>query len=81
MANVAIPPGEIVVDSRGRTSLQRVRTRDYDRYFAREHEDGTIVLTPLLTFTPAGLEEFLENPHEPGVRRDRPARGTEPAAR
>jgi hypothetical protein len=74
MANVAIPPGEIVVDSRGRTSLARVRTQDFDRYFVREHEDGTLVLTPQITFTPAGLDEFLADPHELGARRGHPVR-------
>ena len=53
MSNVAMPPGEIVVDSRGRTNLQRVRTGNYSRYTAVEHEDGTLVLTPAVTVTPA----------------------------
>lgn len=61
MVNIAIPPGEIVVDSRGRTSLARVRTHDYDRYLAREHEDGTIVLTPAITVTPAELEKIRQD--------------------
>lgn len=61
MVNIAIPPGEIVVDSRGRTSLQRVRTHDYDRYLAAEYEDGTIVLTPAIMVTPAELEKIRED--------------------
>lgn len=64
MVNIAIPPGEIVVDSRGRTSLQRVRTHDYDRYLATEHEDGTIVLTPAITVTPLELAAL----RDPAVR-------------
>jgi len=58
MSNVAMPPGEIVVDSRGRTNLQRVRTGNYSRYTAVEHEDGTLVLTPAVTVTPAELAEL-----------------------
>jgi len=53
MSNVAMPPGEIVVDGRGRTSLQRVRVGDYDRYTVKAFEDGTLVLTPAVTVTPA----------------------------
>jgi hypothetical protein len=77
MANVSMPRGEIVVDRRGRTNLARVRSPEHqhDRYHAEEHDDGTIVLTPLLTFTPAGLEEFLADPHKTGTRRQRPDRG------
>jgi hypothetical protein len=46
---------EITVDSRGRTSLARVRTKVFGRYLATEHEDGTIVLTPAVTVSPAEL--------------------------
>ena len=42
---------EVVVDERGRTSLARVRTHSYDRYFAEEFPDGTIVLTPAVTIS------------------------------
>lgn len=42
---------EVVVDERGRTSLARVRTHSYDRYFAEELPDGTIVLTPAVTIS------------------------------
>jgi hypothetical protein len=51
MANEARPSGEIVVDSRGRTSLARVRTTACDRYLATEHADGTIVLTPAVVIS------------------------------
>jgi hypothetical protein len=78
MSNVPIPKGEIVVDDRGRTSLARVRSQEhrYDRYHAEELENGTIVLTPLITFTPAGLDEFLADPNRSGTRRQRPERDT-----
>jgi hypothetical protein len=82
MAKGMTPPdGEIMVDSRGRTSLARVRTRDYTRYLAREDEDGTITLVPAVTVTSAELsrlgvsmDQFLDNPRKLGVRRERPAR-------
>ena len=41
--------GELVVDERGRTSLARVRSHDYDRYMVEEFDDGTLVLTPAVT--------------------------------
>jgi hypothetical protein len=53
MANVATPRGEIVVDSRGRTSLARVRTHAYNRYTVTEDDDGRIILTPAITVSPA----------------------------
>lgn len=82
MAKGMTPPdGEIVVDSRGRTSLHRVRTRDYTRYIATEEEDGTITLIPAVTVTSAemarlgvSMDEFLADPGRLGVRRERPAR-------
>jgi hypothetical protein len=40
---------ELVVDERGRTSLARVRSHDYDRYMVEEFPDGTLVLTPAVT--------------------------------
>lgn len=55
MANVAVPPGEIVVDSRGRTSLARVRTKAFTRYKVQAFEDGSLLLTPAITVTPAEL--------------------------
>jgi hypothetical protein len=82
MSNTAVPRGEIVVDDRGRTSLAKVRTRQFTRYLADEHEDGTIVLTPAVTVTPDQLERlrelgadaFLADPHRDGTRRQRPDR-------
>jgi hypothetical protein len=47
--------GELVVDERGRTSLARVRSHDYDKYIAEEFEDGTLVLTPAVTITAVEL--------------------------
>ena len=43
--------GEVVVDERGRTSLARVRSHDYDRYIVEEFPDGTLVLTPAVTIS------------------------------
>lgn len=42
---------ELVVDERGRTSLARVRSHDYDRYIVEEFPDGTLVLTPAVTIS------------------------------
>lgn len=42
---------EISVDERGRTSLARVRTHEFDRYVAEEFPDGTLVLTPAVTIS------------------------------
>lgn len=50
---------EITVDERGRTVLTRVRTGSYTHYRVTEHEDGTLVLTPVLTITPAELAEAI----------------------
>ncbi|HVA61911.1 MAG TPA: hypothetical protein VNG13_15450, partial [Mycobacteriales bacterium] len=47
----SVTPKEIVVDERGRTSLARVRRRDFERYVAEEFPDGTLVLTPAVTVT------------------------------
>ena len=49
MGREAIPHGEIVVDDRGRTCLARIRREQHGRYKAAERQDGTIVLTPVLT--------------------------------
>jgi hypothetical protein len=46
---------ELVVDERGRTSLARVRSHQYDRYMAEEFPDGTLVLTPLVTISAVEL--------------------------
>lgn len=46
---------EITVDERGRTSLARVRTHDYDRYTAEEFPDGTLVLSPAVTISAVEL--------------------------
>jgi hypothetical protein len=47
--------GELVVDERGRTSLARVRSHDFDRYMVEEFEDGTLVLTPAVTVSAVEL--------------------------
>lgn len=37
----------IQLDSKGRTSLQRFRYKDYDQYIVSRHEDGvSLILTP-----------------------------------
>src|SRR6266567_2134402 len=67
---VGPPPGgnerkmaanEVVVDERGRTSLARVRSHDYDRYTVEEFPDGTLVLTPAVTISALELAA-LQNP-------------------
>jgi len=47
--------GELVVDDRGRCSLARVRSHDYDRYTVEEFPDGTLVLTPAVTISAVEL--------------------------
>jgi hypothetical protein len=54
----AVPRGEIVVDERGRTTLARVRRRNFSRYLAQELENGTIVLTPAITLTPDEVDRL-----------------------
>jgi len=49
------------VDERGRTSLARVRSHDYDRYTVEELEDGTLILTPAVTISAVELAA-LRNP-------------------
>jgi len=46
---------ELVVDERGRTSLARVRSHNYDRYLVEEFADGTLVLTPAVTISAVEL--------------------------
>jgi hypothetical protein len=43
------------VDERGRTSLARVRSHDYDRYTVEELPDGTLILTPAVTISAVEL--------------------------
>jgi hypothetical protein len=52
---------EVDVDERGRTSLARVRSHDYDRYIAEELPDGTLILTPAVTISAVELAA-LRNP-------------------
>ncbi len=49
------------VDERGRTSLARVRSHDYDRYTVEELNDGTLILTPAVTISAVELAA-LRNP-------------------
>ena len=46
---------ELVVDERGRTSLAKVRTHQFERYIVDEFEDGTLVLTPAITVSAVEL--------------------------
>lgn len=46
---------ELDVDSRGRTSLAKVRSRPYDRYLVQELDDGTLILTPAVTVSTVEL--------------------------
>ena len=46
---------ELTVDERGRASLARVRTHNYDRYTVEEYPDGTLVLTPAIIVGPVEL--------------------------
>ena len=55
---------ELVVDERGRTSLARVRSHDYDRYMVEEFPDGTLVLTPAVTVSALELAAL----RDPAVR-------------
>jgi hypothetical protein len=64
MGKTPVAAREVVVDRRGRTSLHRIRTHDFDRYLAVEHEDGTIVLTPAITMTPAELRKLADGTRE-----------------
>lgn len=52
---------EVVVDERGRTSLARVRSHDYDRYLVEELPDGTLMLTPAVTVSALEMAA-LRNP-------------------
>jgi hypothetical protein len=74
MANMAIPKGEIIVDSRGRTSLARVCDKLYGRYLVETFPDGKIVLTPAVIVAVRDLDKFLDNPEASGTRRERPGR-------
>lgn len=46
---------ELVVDDRGRTSLARVRSHNFERYLVEEFPDGTLVLTPAITVSAVEL--------------------------
>jgi hypothetical protein len=49
MEELGMAANEVAVDERGRTSLAKVRSHDYDRYLVEELPDGTLVLTPAVT--------------------------------
>ncbi len=60
---------EVVVDGRGRTSLAKVRSHDYDRYLVEELPDGTLVLTPAVTVS----QRDARKPARPAHSYQRPA--------
>jgi hypothetical protein len=55
---------ELVVDERGRTSLAKVRSHQFERYTVEEFEDGTLVLTPAITVSAVELAAL----RDPAVR-------------
>lgn len=46
---------EVQVDSRGRTTLAKVRRHHYERYETEEMSDGTLVLRPVVSISPVEL--------------------------
>lgn len=54
-------PKEILLDDRGRTSLARVRSHNYDRYTVEEYPDGTLVLTPAVTISAVELAALRDD--------------------
>jgi hypothetical protein len=73
----------IDVDSRGRTSLAKIRAQVYDRYLVEELPDGTLVLTPAVTITAeqalkAGLAEAADLAAPAGSAGQAPADGEGP---
>jgi hypothetical protein len=46
---------KVLVDSRGKVDLARIRTRSFDIYEGEELADGTILLRPLTAVPPADL--------------------------
>lgn len=61
-------PKEILLDDRGRTSLARVRTHNYDRYTVEEYPDGTLVLTPAVTISAVELAALRDDKVRDAVR-------------
>lgn len=52
---------EVQLDERGRTSLARVRTHNYDRYTVEEFPDGTLVLTPAVSISALELAALRDD--------------------
>ncbi|HYS31273.1 MAG TPA: hypothetical protein VEM58_03335 [Streptosporangiaceae bacterium] len=61
---------EVVVDERGRTSLARVRSHDYDRYTVEELPDGTLMLTPAVTISALELAALRDETVRAAVAAD-----------
>ena len=59
---------EVQLDERGRTSLARVRTHNYDRYTVEELPDGTLVLTPAVTISPLELAALRDDKVRDAIR-------------
>lgn len=64
-----MPTNEILLDERGRTSLARVRSHDYDRYTVEEYPDGTLVLTPAVTISAVELAALRDDKVRDAIRR------------
>jgi hypothetical protein len=59
---------EITVDARGRTSLARVRSHNFDRYTVEEFPEGTLVLTPAVTISAVELAALRNEAVRAAVR-------------
>jgi hypothetical protein len=53
------------VDERGRASLARVRSHNYDQYTAEQMPDGTLILTPAVTISAIELAAL----RDPDIRK------------
>lgn len=60
---------EVTLDSRGRTSLARVRTHNFARYTVEELPDGTLVLTPAVTISALELAALRDNTVREAIRK------------
>jgi hypothetical protein len=76
--NQNMSTNEVVVDERGRTSVARVRSHNYDRYLAEELPDGTIILTPAVTISALEMAALQDESLRAAVAADTPANDGEP---
>jgi hypothetical protein len=61
---------KVLVDSRGKVDLGRIRTRSFDVYEGEELADGTILLRPLSTVPPADLAAMARPSVQQAMERD-----------